>query len=227
MATEKELKIVLAPVLSRYANWRYSRGWLFATPISYYLRAVKLSGSWSSRAHFDIKRCVYPIFESPFGIHSSWGRSLPIPGTPSHNWNVFIPEFADKLTELINTEVMPIVEHVTTGFGFLRYLSDNYTESGWQAWGRALAYLHMGELDKARPLLVETVDALKSLADTGILDRPDSWAHNVVELLRLVDEDPAAIPAHCEAVARACVKFNKLEKFWQPVPFVYDKGLPA
>jgi hypothetical protein len=43
--------------------------------------------------------------------------------------------------------------------------------------------------------------------------------------LRLIEEDPAGIPAHCEAVARKSVAVNKLDKFWQPVPFVYDKDL--
>ncbi len=221
VATEKELQAIMAPVLGPYSDWRYSRGWLFHMPIGYYLRGVALSGSWSSREHFTVKRSVYPLFEAPCSAHRSWGQSRPIPDTPSHNWNVFHPHFANKLIELIDQEVLPITAHIATGSDFLRYLTENYTESGWQDWGKALGYVHMGELGKAYDLL-KPLAALLKTSQFERLKQPDAWGHNLLEMLRLIEEDPAAIPAHCEAVARQSVKLNKLEKFWEPVPFVYE-----
>lgn len=221
MATEKELKTILAPVLARYPDWRYSRHLLFRAQIGLYLRGVALCGTWSSREDFLVKRFVFPLFEWSEGHHISWGQSRPIPGTPSHNWNVFHPGFADKLIELIETEVSTAVAEISTGADFLRYLTDNYTEHGWQDWGKALAFIHMGDLKKAREFLIPTAKTLRS-PDFKRLVEPDAWGHNVLELLRLIDEDPAAVPAHCEAVARRSVKTNKLEKFWQPTPFVYE-----
>ncbi len=151
----------------------------------------------------------------------SWGQSRPIPGTPSHNWNVFHPGFADKLIELIETDVAPTVADISTGSDFLRYLTENSTEHGWQDWGKALAYIHIGDREKAREFLVSTANILRSPKHTRLIE-PDAWGRNVLELLRLIDEDPAAIPAHCETVARQSVKTNKLEKYWEPAPFVYE-----
>lgn len=216
VATEKELQAIMAPTLERYPDWRYSRGWLFRIPIGYYLRGVALSGSWSSRENFKVKRSVYPLFESRCGVHSSWGQSRPIPGTPSHGWNVFHPHFSDKLIELIDQEVLAVTAHIATGSDFLRYLTENYTEHGWQDWGKALGYVHMGELGKARDLL-KPLAALFGTSQFERLKRPDAWGHNLLEILRLIEEDPTAIPAHCEAVARQSVKFNKLEQYWEPV----------
>ncbi len=79
MATEKELIAIMAPVLARFPDWRYARGWCFRVPIGYYLRGVSFSDSWSSREHFTLKRCVYPLFESQFLVHRSWGQSFAIP----------------------------------------------------------------------------------------------------------------------------------------------------
>lgn len=221
MATERELKTIMTPVLERFQDWRYARGWLFRLPIGYYLRGIGLSGSWSSRAHFTVKRSVYPLFEWSEGSHISWGQSRPIPGTSSHNWNAFHPSFVDKLIELIETDVAPVVADISTGSDFLRYLTDNYTEHGWQDWGRALAYIHIGDLGKAREFLIPSARTLRAPVHRRLIE-PDAWGANMIELLRLIDEDAAAIPAHCEAVARQSVKTNKLEKFWQPTPFVYE-----
>lgn len=55
------------------------------------------------------------------------------------------------------------------------------------------------------------------------LAAPGVWGENILKLLELIETDPGAIPAHCEATARQPVKVNKLEKFWEPTPFVYDK----
>ncbi len=221
MATEKELKAIMAPLLARYPDWQYSRGWLFRMPIGYYLRGIALSGSWSSREHFLVKRSVYPLFESPHGIHSSWGRSRPIPGTPSHNWNVFHPCFPEKLIELIEQEVLPITARIAYGSDFLRYLTENYTEHGWQDWGKALGYVHMGKLETARDLL-KPLAALFETLQFERLKRPDAWGHNLLEILRLIEEDPGAIPAHCEAVARQSVKVIKLEKYWEATALLYE-----
>ena len=92
----------------------------------------------------------------------------------------------------------------------------------WQRWGKALAYIHMGELKKAREYLVDDAETIRTRLPQ--LQAPGTWGYNLLELLRLIEEDPAAIPAHCEAVARKAVAVNKLEKFWNPVPFIYERA---
>ena len=117
-------------------------------------------------------------------------------------------------------EIIPSTAHIQTGADFLRYLNHNYTSHGWPDWGKALAYIHMGELDTAHDLLVPLAQTIISRFPQ--LQEANSWGHNLLELLRLIEEDRDAIPAHCEAVARKTVTACKLEKFWEPTPFVYD-----
>jgi hypothetical protein len=149
--------------------------------------------------------------------------SYPIPNTQSRWWNAFHPYFASELVDVMEREIIPLVAHIQRGSDFLHYLTENYTMHGWQDTGKALAYLHMGELPKAREFLIATAKEFEK-PHLERLVKPGAWGHNLLELLRLIEEDPAAIPAHCEAIARQSVKFNKLEKFWEPVPFVYDNA---
>jgi hypothetical protein len=162
------------------------------------------------------------LFERPHNIHIGWGESNPIPGTPDHGWNVFHPKFAANLIDLMERVIVPATSHIVRGSDFLGYLTQYRTSSGWPNWGKALAHIHMGDLEKARELLIP--DAAIIRIRFPQLQTPDAWGHNLLELLRLIEEDPAAIPAHCEAVARKSVAVNKLEKFWEPVPFVYDNA---
>ena len=200
--------------------YQFARGWLLKVPIGYYLRGVAFNGSWSSREAYQIERCVYPLFESTQNAHISWGRGYAAPGKASHDWNIFHPQFAEKLIEVIEQEIIPSTAHIQTGADFLHYLNTNYTSHGWPDWGKAQAYVHMGELDTARDLLIPLAGTIRSRFPQ--LQEPNSWGHNLLELLRLIEEDRDAIPAHCEAVARKSVAACKLEKFWEPTPFVYD-----
>lgn len=226
MVADKEMKAILAPVLAKLPDWRYHRGCLFHLPIGYYLRGVMFKPSQSSREAYQILRFVYPLFDFPQFIHMGWSMSYPVPGTRNRGWNAFHVYFASELIDVMENCIIPTVASIRTGSAFLNYLTENYTQHGWQETGKALAHVHMGDLKKARDYLIETEQALRAPHMERLL-QPGAWGHNVVELLRLIETDPAAIPAHCEAVARASVKFNKLEKFWTPEPFVYDKDLLA
>lgn len=222
MAMDIELKRVLAPVLVRYPGWQYARHWLFRMPIGYYVRGLVLKASWTDREAFDVERCVFPLFESPHRMHISWGRSCPIPGTANHRWKVFHPQFAEKMIEVMEQVIVPETTHIEKGADFLHYLTHRYTSHGWQGWGQALAHIHMGDLDTARKHLTPDAEMIRTRFPQ--LQTPDSWGHNLLELLRLIEEDPAAIPVHCETVAHKAVEVNKLQKYWQQVPFVYDKN---
>jgi hypothetical protein len=122
----------------------------------------------------------------------------------------------------METVIIPKTTRVTNGGTFLDYLGGHRVLSGWLDWAKALGHTHMGDLDTARSLLTPLAHTIRTrfpqLAAEGV------WGHNLLELLRLIDEDPEAIPAHCEAVARKSVAVNKLEKFWEPVPFVYNNA---
>jgi hypothetical protein len=45
------------------------------------------------------------------------------------------------------------------------------------------------------------------------------WVDNMQTLIELIDENPAAIPAHCATVARATLATQKLDKYWDAPPF--------
>jgi hypothetical protein len=220
MVTQAEIKSAIRPALEKYPEWRFTHGSLFCMPVGFYLRGVAFNGSWSDRKVVRIVRYVFPLFESLQGEHLSWGRGYPIPDTPNHRWNLFHPQFAEKLIEVMEQEIIPTTAHIQTGADFLHYLNTNYTSSGWPDWGKAQAYIHMGELDTARDLLIPLAKTIRTRFPQ--LQEPGSWGHNLLELLRLIEEDRDAIPAHCEAVAHKSVAACKLEKFWQPTPFVYD-----
>jgi hypothetical protein len=219
MAKEKEMRVALAPLLTKYTDWRFKSD-IFCMPIGYYIRGISFKHSWSGREQVEVWRFVAPLYEWGQGINPGWSQIYAIPGTTNHGWNVFHPQFAEKLMEVMEREIIPSTAHVQTGGDFLHYQTQNIIRSGWPNWGKAMAHIHMGELDTARNLMLpcakhinETVPWIKA---------PGSWAMNLLELLRLIEEDRDVIPAHCEAVARKTVAACKLEKFWQPTPFVYD-----
>lgn len=189
----------------------------------YYMRGVALAASWSNREIFESCRCVYRLFEAPQHKHISWGHSRPIPQTPNHGWNVFDLSFAANLIEVMETDILLPTAHITKGADFLDYLNTHYMSSGWQNWGRALAHIHMGDLGTAHKPLKPDVETIMTRFPP--LQAPGTWGHNPLELYRLIETDPAAIPAHCEATALRSVEFNKLGKFWEAVPFVYDRDL--
>jgi hypothetical protein len=219
MATGRQIKVAISPLLKRYPKWRFQR-WLFCMPIGYYFRGVAFKRSWSDPTSVEIERCVFPLFESGQSAHISWGQSYPLPETTNHAWNLFHPQFAEKLIEVMEQEIIPTTAHIQTGADFLYYLNTSYTSHGWPDWGKAQAYIHMGELDTARDLLIPLAKTIRTRFPQ--LQEPGSWGHNLLELLRLIEQDRDAIPAHCEAVAHKSVAACKLERFWQPTPFVYD-----
>lgn len=220
MVTQAEIKSAIERVIEQYPEWRFTHGSLFCMPVGFYLRGVAFNGSWSDRKVVRIVRYVFPLYESLQGEHIGWGRGYPIPKTPNHRWNLFDPRFSENLAEVMEQEIIPSTAHIQTGADFLHYLNTNYTTHGWPDWGKALAHIHMGELDTARDLLTPLAHTIRSRFPQ--LQQPDAWGRNLLELLRLIEEDRDAIPAHCEAVARQNVAALKLEKFWEPTPFVYD-----
>lgn len=221
MATDKELRSILAPLLARYPGWRYARGWFFCMPIGYYLRGIAFQGSWSSREGYMIRRAVYPMFDFVPHVHSGWTMSCPIPGTTNHGWNIFHGDLTEALADVMERSIVPVVANVVKGSDFLRYLNENYTMHGWQNTGRALAFIHMGELSKARALIAEDANLIRTRFPQ--LNVPGIWGHNLIEMLQLIDERPSMVAAYCEAAAQKSAQVNKLSKFWEPKPFLYEK----
>ena len=223
MATEREMKRLLAPVEQVFPGWIYHRAMLLERPIGYYLRGIAFDRSWSDRNNNKVLHCVYPLFESPHDAHIGWGTSHPIPGTHNHGWDVTSPDFTTRLIELMNDVIVPATANITKGAHFLRYLTKQRCSHGWPSWGEALAYIHMGELELARALLAKDADVIRTRFP--MLEAPGTWGAGLLRLLELIETNPDALPAHCEATARQSVKANKLEKYWEPIPFTYDASL--
>ena len=172
--------------------------------------------------HIDY--CIVSIHSSrdSSSAHIDWGAEQVVPGRRTIQWDITDNDFLSNALELMRTTIVPTTAHVVSGKDFLDYLTRRHTYSGWPDWGKALAYTHMGDLPKARELLVPLAHTIRTrFPDLG---EPGSWGHNLLELLRLIDDDPAAIPAHCEDVARRSVAAMKQEKHWTPTPFVYGGG---
>lgn len=216
------MKRLFAPVAQAFPGWAYDRSWLFQRPVGYYLRGVAFQHSWSNRSVIKALCCVYPIFESVGVAHCSWGTSHPIPGTPNHGWDVTSPNFAKKLIDLMNDVIVPATANITKGADFLNYLTEQRCSHGWPGWGKALAYIHMGELELARELLAKDADVIRTRFP--MLAAPGGWGENLLKLLELIEKNPEGIPAHCEATAIQAAKANKLEKYWEPGPFVFDNS---
>ncbi len=91
-----------------------------------------------------------------------------------------------------------------------------------------LAYLHMGDLEKAHEnflagkRFVEDFKVHCGHPPTDWVNTADPEEMNLRDLLDLLEHNPDAIPAHCDRVVEACVKANKLEDFWEPVTFSYS-----
>ena len=219
MATIREYKRCLQPILSAVPDWLYSRATLLHRSIGFYERGCAFQTSFSSRNHCKVVIFVYPLFESPRPGHVTWGRSHAIPGTVNHNWSIFDPDFSRQVAELIETAVAPVTQNVNCGAAFLDYLEREKISHGWPEWAKALAHAHMGNLDIAQALLIKPADILRS--QFPHICSPDMWGYDLLEMLRLLEHDRDAIPAHCKEIARRSVKANKLEKHWTPTPFVY------
>lgn len=222
MVKEREMKQLLAPLEHAFPGWVYHRRWLFQRPMGYYLRGIAFNGSWSDKNITRVMHCVYPLFESSGGVHISWGETRAMPGTPNHGWDVTSPDFAKNLIDLMNDVIVPATANITKGSDFLNYLTEQRCSHGWPGWGKALAYIHMGELELARELLAKDADVIRTRFP--MLAAPGAWGENLLKLLELIEKNPEGIPAHCEATALQAAKANKLEKYWEPGPFVFDNS---
>ena len=192
-------------------------------PVGFYFRGIVFKNAWYNPKDVEVWRCVYPLYESVFGPHLNLGYPVSPTAATNYSWLTDDPRFAERLINVMESEVIPITAHIQTGADFLEYLNDNATRGGWKEWPKAQALIHMGELDQARDLLVPLAEIInKRFPD---LKEPGIWGHNLIELLRLIDEDRDAIPAHCEAVAHHNIRKLKLDKFWDAPPFVYDATL--
>jgi hypothetical protein len=219
MATDAEYRRILAPVMNLHPDWLYHRRWIICRPIGFYLRGCIFKASFYSRQDCQVLHCVDPLFESPFGKHITWGSNCPRPGTSNRGWEIFHPDFTTQVLELMATTIVPKTAHVHDGESFIDYLDGHQVRGDWGDWPRALGNIHLGNLEEAHRLIAPLAKLMRR--EVPHLHEPGIWGHSMLEMLRLIEEDPAAIPAHCEAVARQAVKANKLERFWEPVPFRY------
>jgi hypothetical protein len=221
MATEKELRALVTPVLEHHPSLTLIRRRIFIRPIGLYFRGCILKQSAYGPFDFQLLHFVSVLFAAPMPWDMNWSRGCAIPGFTNHGWEIEHPDFSKALDDLISTVIIPETAHVTSGAAFLGYLEKHKFTLGWPNYAKALAYIHMGELEVARALLIPMANDIRTrfpeIAAEG------AWGHNLLELLRLIEEDRDAIPAHCEAVAKKSVAFNKLEKYWEPTPFVYVK----
>jgi hypothetical protein len=218
MTNEKEYRTLLEPVLARYPEWHYRRHWVFCRPIGFYLRGCMFNGSFSAKGKPQVLHCVFPLFEAPRRAHISWGIEYPVPGTTNFGWDLKSSNFVDKMSEFMQRVVIPKTSNVTNGEAFLTYLDGHPACSGWIGWARALGYVHMGDLAKAEELIAPLVKDM--LTDHPRLAADGAWGQSMIEMLRLIRDDPNTIPKHCEAIAQKSVTLNKLEKYWEPTSFI-------
>ncbi len=228
---------LLQPVLERYPQVRYVRGTLALMPIGLYLRGLSFERSQWSSTDFYLWMGVKPLF----GEVSRMNYSARIPRPqPEYNqgWNSEEEVFFPHPFKIIDEMVLPRVAPAHTGAGFKSYLEylaqlsheQRIMRTHWHEPGFAmgLAYLHMGDLEKAHEnflagkRFVEDFKVHCGHPPTDWVNTADPEEMNLRDLLDLLEHNPDAIPAHCDRVVEACVKANKLEDFWEPVTFSYS-----
>lgn len=213
MATFRDIKRLLTvKVQNVEPSVTIDRSTVFFVPVGYYLRGFWIQFSkWNSDA-FMVHEGVVPLFGSPSG----YGRSNRL--RTEKDRDSWIIGDIDDLAEVIKDQLAPNLGIIKSGDQYLHFLRTWYRDKYglYPPIDAGLAELHRENLKDAKVQFNTYLDGYRR---AGATINPTPVFHEIENLVQLIDTNPKAIPAHCEAVARKALAARKLEKYWSAGPF--------
>jgi hypothetical protein len=205
---------------------------LFFLPVGYYLRGLAFQKSQWGEA-FYIWSFVRPLHGVTGRFTLTYSRRMSVPGTEyDQSWDMREKDFEASFAGLLEAEACLRLQHMRFGSdckSYLEYRDRIMWEQGdagrrdrdWPNPGIGWANLHMGYLAEAREIFAGHKLKREEFyrACPGLARHDSQEEQNITDMLERLDGDPAAIPDHCEELARQSMEQLKLEKYWQPTPF--------
>jgi hypothetical protein len=224
MATIREIKTLLKPLLQRHHDLEIVGRELIVKPVRHHLRTVLIDRT-SSANRVSPRWYIHHLFSPRLSPHISWGESLS--GKKGYLWETSDPAMQADLIEQIESVALPILRRIETLDDFTATIMER-----WQGhhlinddWTRIAIEFALGNVDQAREYCTEYVC---NFADPGP-KAADVWRSKILgtqKLCRLLQAgDVASGVALLHEWERQTVKILKIEHHWQPTPFPVEKKL--
>jgi hypothetical protein len=224
MATIREVKSWLKPLLQRHEDLAIVDRLLIVTPVRHHLRAVLVDRT-SSADRIMPRWYVHHLFSPRLDPHISWGGTLP--GARGFLWDTTNPDMQDVLLDKIETEALPILRRIETLNDFARVIMDK-----WQGhhlvnddFAKVVIDLAFGNIELAMACCRNKVCDYPEPGprEADVTRRKILGAKQLCNLLQSGDVRPAVTQLH--DWERQTVKNLKIEHLWQPTPFPIEEKL--
>jgi hypothetical protein len=224
MATEREIKKLLRPLLARHEDLALVGRLIVVKPLHHHLRGVLVDRrSWADA--LVPGWYVYHLFDPGLAYFLSWGDELnrPAPG----GWTTKDPRVSEELCNEIEVKALPILRRIVSFEDFVNVISKGKTLPGrtlpqWILFHpdhKMLINIALGNLDTAQELCLKHFS--RPLAptprDADVTKRRYAGINRIRELL--AENDRAGLIALLHEWEAATVKRLKLEPYWEPTPF--------
>jgi hypothetical protein len=224
MATIREVKGWLKPLLQRHEDLAIVDRLLIVTPVRHHLRAVLVDRT-SSADRITPRWYVHHLFSPALDPHIGWGHILS--GTKGYLWDTTDTDMQHVLLEKIETVALPVLRRIETLDDFVaaimeRWQGHHLVNDGWT---RIPVEFALGNVDQAETLCT---DRICNFPEPGPKEAQVSRSKilGTQELCRLLRSgDVAGAVAKLHDWELQTVKNLKIEHLWQPTPFPIEEKL--
>jgi hypothetical protein len=222
MATTRELKALLRPLLKRRPDLAYHRNVLFFSPLTHYARGAVFLNSVYGK-DFRVVPFASQLYSGEHGVDFMGGMRL------AYNVDSWVErrEAASlDLCDRLERHLLPLVEAITDPTRHEErpiFMAGSLFPGGPRhAFTQALGACFDGDFERAEHLLSDMVERypqfrIEPSGETSGFTGP--FGRRTTHLAHLLRTDRLAIPALLREWEESTVDALQLTKFWTPTPF--------
>ena len=211
MATVRDVKKLVKPLLERHDDLELVGRWIFVKPIRHVARGIRIDGVGYPNG-FRPCWAVSHLCNINMAMNLAWGEAIYHP-TMNLLWYFNDPTAIQILIEIVEKQTLPLLRSINTLDDFVAVANGPHSESKLEYLipCRVTVDIARGDFESARKL----ESALFS--DRWRSDHPDGVMRRLWPLLEANDRVGMAKALHEREAAE--VKRLKIEKIWEPTPF--------
>ncbi len=240
MATPRQIRDIFAPVLAEHPDLVMHRRWIIKPPVGLAIIGLHIGQTaYASRSDLALSVVALSRFMLPKApgyqryLHVSRNLSEGSTGVHPHTLgdaapdichDMFLPDYKAYLPANFAAKMRPFLDSVR-GFDdislwisdFRNLLQRQGAPETIDSW---IAAMH-GDFSKAADLMHRLLDRLGPTRDGPAGDQR-RLEHEIHRVLRTGER--GTIAAFLHALERQTIKANGMAKYWQPVPFPFERG---
>jgi hypothetical protein len=223
MATSRELKALLRPLLTRRPDLAFAGRTLFFKPFTHYLRGVEFTTS-----RFDTASGAVSFAHQLYNGQDSadFGHSRGYKYRMSQNWEQHLDEASASLCDAMELNALPAVEGIVDYVEHQRYphylglIPDlKISDSPKCTFTVALGECSVGDFDSAEKKLSDILQPSPLDSVIEVSRYSDYLRGRMAYLLNVLRENRGQVLPLLHDWEAHAVKGMKLTKYWKPTPF--------